>query len=289
VSEGNASNSASVASGQAAAATSAASSAQASADLATSSNNGALAQVHDLAETVSSNQSAQASTNESLSAEIGGVSGTVSEQAGAIATIEGKVVTYWQVAEVTSDGTARLQLANSDGHTQFLIDAEDVLMSGNLLVSGTVTARVFQTDQGVGLAAVKYGELNTGASATQSGSATINLSNVTLCSTSGVDCGSGDTVFVSVKVTVAYTTGGPGNYLYIIRTVNGGSPVYVRELNNYNNGGAGNSTTTWDLTINDIAHGSGNIVYSLVAAASGGSYTYIVTGGQISVNRIFSK
>ncbi|MGC1300938.1 MAG: phage tail protein [Caulobacteraceae bacterium] len=78
-----------------------------------------------------------ASTQATLQAGINGVSATVSEQAGALATVEGKTVAFLAFTAAAGDSSASVEIV-ADGSSGTILLTGNVVISGNVLVGGTV-------------------------------------------------------------------------------------------------------------------------------------------------------
>ena len=63
---------------------------------------------------------------------------TITQQAGAIAGIDGRTSVYWNVTGTTGDGSTMIQLSKSNGSPGLFYVNANMLIDGNLLVSGTV-------------------------------------------------------------------------------------------------------------------------------------------------------
>lgn len=74
----------------------------------------------------------------SVSATLGSVSATVSSQQAALVDVQGRLVASWQVVETLPGGVARLALTSTNGSSSFVVDAANMLVSGNLIVGGSL-------------------------------------------------------------------------------------------------------------------------------------------------------
>jgi hypothetical protein len=78
-----------------------------------------------------------------LRSDFNGVSATVQQQAGTIASVNGRSQVYWGVTGTTPDGFTTVQLSKADGSPGLFYVGANMLVSGNLTVDGTITARKF--------------------------------------------------------------------------------------------------------------------------------------------------
>ena len=87
-------------------------------------------------------QQSDTSTAYSDASSLQAVQAQVTQQAGTIADIQNnKLQAYWRVTTSAGNGgQASLGLSSTNGATSFVIDAQNVAIRGNLLVSGTVDA-----------------------------------------------------------------------------------------------------------------------------------------------------
>lgn len=71
------------------------------------------------------------------------VSATLVQQAGVLAGLDGRSSVYWSVTGTTGDGSTRIQLSKASGQTGLFYVEANMLLAGNLVVDGTITARKF--------------------------------------------------------------------------------------------------------------------------------------------------
>jgi hypothetical protein len=65
------------------------------------------------------------------------------QQAGVLAGIDGRTSVYWSVTGSTGDGSTRIQLSKASGQAGLFYVEANMLLAGNLVVDGTITARKF--------------------------------------------------------------------------------------------------------------------------------------------------
>jgi hypothetical protein len=65
------------------------------------------------------------------------------QQAGVLAGIDGRTSVYWSVTGSTGDGSTRIQLSKANGSAGLFYVEANMLLAGNLVVDGTITARKF--------------------------------------------------------------------------------------------------------------------------------------------------
>lgn len=81
---------------------------------------------------------AVAQTVENVRVNLGGRIGQVEQQTGAIAGIDGRTSVYWRVTGTTNDGQTIVQLSKSDGQPGVFYVNANMVLDGNLLVTGSV-------------------------------------------------------------------------------------------------------------------------------------------------------
>lgn len=74
---------------------------------------------------------------------VGQNAASLTQQAGVLAGLDGRTSVYWSVTGSTGDGTTRIQLSKASGQTGLFYVEANMLLAGNLVVDGTITARKF--------------------------------------------------------------------------------------------------------------------------------------------------
>ncbi|WP_170318400.1 phage tail protein [Sphingomonas sp. PAMC 26621] len=72
---------------------------------------------------------------------LGVISASITQQAGALAGIDGRTSVYWSVTGTTADGSTKIELLKSDGSAGLFYIGANLLVDGNAIFNGTVTIR----------------------------------------------------------------------------------------------------------------------------------------------------
>lgn len=180
-------------------------------------------------------------------------------------------------------------------------------LNASYIVAGTIIASKFMLDNGIDLASIIPGQLNTAATATQG--AAINLP-VTLNSpnTSGPNgngtqaivtsaavpiVGATDTVLLDASYTITAVT--LRGYVMLQRSTDGSTWTDVQKVPS--NALGGQPVGTYTIATEDLVHAAGSLYFRLLAVQQAAQGTgdgtagtnWTITGGSIRVRRFFSK
>lgn len=210
----------------------------------------------------------------------------------AVSTLNGRTGAFWQVLAVAGTGRAQLTLyadANGGGGVDIV---------GNVRIKGIVQADSFITDQGVDLAAIVPGSLNTSVRADQSGSSSVpprvfpdppNLAVIAQTPVITI-ADVNEAIFINWGVTHSGLDGGGGAFIYMQISTDGVNWFTRQQLPI----GVTASGGSYALSYEDIDHGTASYMVRLLvrngtSTYAGNATTIDTSGGYIRLRRFFSK